>query len=252
MSPHQIKDIDYQERIVAFVDILGFSNLIGRIEEDSKLHDRLHWALTHIRSIKESSQNEHSVQSNLKVSVFSDCIVVTGPTDDYHSVIWTIGWLQANLLGAGILVRGGISFGKVCHSEGLLYGKGMLEAYHIENSAAVYPRVVIDPKLENQLPARYKEIFLVVDSDGLLFIDPFAFNGSVGNVDAQVEDGWDPHEIYLDEVEDQINRNKSTAKKVDHLSKWTWLAAKHAKAKQEYKRTGETKLTLLMKSWPNK
>lgn len=243
--------IDYTEHIVAFVDILGFSNLIDSIEDDKKLHDRLHWALTHIRSYKELSLVENTAQSDLKVSVFSDCIVVTGKKNNFHGVIWAVGWLQTQLLGAGILTRGGISSGKVVHADEILYGKGMLKAYKIENSAAVYPRIVIDPDLVMQIPDTYKSIFLALESDGLYFIDPFAFTGTWGDVVAQVEDGWDSHAIYLDEVEKHIQDGIRKASSVDHKSKWTWLAARHAIAKKEYVRTRETKLSQILKKMPN-
>lgn len=127
----------------------------------------------------------------------------------------------------------------------------MLKAYKIENSAAVHPRIVIDPDLAMQIPDTYKSIFLAIESDGLYFIDPFAFTGTIGDVDAQVEDGWDPHAIYLDEVEKHIHDGIRKATRVDHKSKWTWLAARHVIAKKEYVKTRETKLSQLLKEMPN-
>lgn len=245
-------DINYTEKIVVFIDILGFSSLIDAIEEDRALHERLHWALSHIRSYRTTSKKGDTAHPQLGVSVFSDCIVLSGEMENYHGVIWTIGWLQAQLLGGGILTRGGISSGKVFHSDGILYGKGMINAYHIENSAAVYPRIVIDPSLSEKLPIKYRSTFLAIDTDGLYFVNPFAFNGAVGNVEDLLEDGCDPHAIYLDEVERHIENGISKAKRVDHKSKWTWLKLKHAIAKEEYKKTGKTKLTLLMKNFPKR
>nr|NJM00843.1 hypothetical protein [Desulfobacula sp.] len=201
--------------------------------------------------IQKNFPNGDTAHSNLGVSVFSDCIVVTGQFDNYHGVVWAVGWLQAQLLGAGILTRGGISIGKVFHSDEVLYGIGMLNAYRIESSAAVYPRIVIDPKLAIRLPENYKSIFLSLDADGLFFVDPFAFNETSGSADVLFEDGWDPHEVYLEEVERHIKNGISSAKRVDHQSKWTWLSLRHAIAKAEYKKIGETRLTLLMKQMPN-
>lgn len=239
--------LDYEEQLVAFVDILGFSSLIGKIEEDEKLHKTLHWALSHISSYKKTSEMENTAHSDLEVSVFSDCIVVTSDVSNFHGVIWAIGWLQAQLLGGGILTRGGVSTGKVHHSKGILYGSGMLNAYRIENSAAVYPRIVLDPVFAAQLPENYKSVFLSLDLDGLYYIDPFTFNGSVGDITALVEDGWDPHEVYLDEVGRHIENGITSAQRVDHRSKWTWLSVRHAIAKDVYLKTGETKLTQIWK-----
>jgi len=125
--------LKYKEKIVAFIDILGFSSIISAIEEDQGLHNRLHWVLSHVRS------KQKTAHSDLGISVFSDCIVLCCEMEKYHSAIWASGWLQAELLSAGILTGGGISFGKVFHSDEIIYGKGMINAFQIENSAAVYP-----------------------------------------------------------------------------------------------------------------
>lgn len=237
-------DIPYVDKVVAFVDILGFAAHVQATDQDSELHKRLHWALTHISSYRTISV---MVNTKLGISVFSDCIAVTGEREDYHGVIWAVAWVHANLWGAGILTRGGISFGKVFHSNEILYGEGLLKAYHIEKSAAVYPRIVVDPALADCLPDRYKNVFLSMDSDGLFFVDPFALDGTVGDADALLADDWDPHEVYLDEVEKHIKRGISEAARVDHKSKWTWLGARHAIAKEEYKKTRQTRLSSLMK-----
>ncbi|WP_096085895.1 hypothetical protein [Agaribacterium haliotis] len=242
------RKIEYTEQIVAFVDILGFSNLINRIEEDEKLHKTLHWALSHIKSYKKTSEMDNTAHSDLEVSVFSDCIVVTGDSENFHGVTWAVGWLQAQLLGGGILTRGGIATGKIHHSDGILYGAGMIKAYQIENSAAVFPRIVLDQDLASRIPEKYKSIYFSLDVDGLYFVDPFSFNGSVGNVEALVEDGWDPHEVYLEEVERHIKEGISSANRVDHISKWTWLSVRLSIAKENYINTGETRLTQLWKN----
>ncbi len=240
--------IKYSEKIVAFVDILGFSNLIETIEEDRKLHERLHRALTHIRSYKDTSSSVDTAASDIEISVFSDCIVISSEPNKFHDVIWASGWLQAKLLGVGVLTRGGIAVGNTYHSNDILYGKGMLDAYQIEKSAAVYPRISLHPKLADSLPEKYKLTFLDVDSDGLWFIDPFSFPATVsGNLDELVADGWDPHELFLDELGQHIEEGIKKAIRVDHIAKWTWLKIRYSLAKDNYLITRETKLTLMMK-----
>lgn len=240
---------DYKEQIVAFIDILGFSSLIDKMEDDNKLHETLHWALTYIHSFKKHAKEDNTAQANLNISVFSDCIVITGDLKEFHSIIWAAGWLQAQLLGYGILTRGGISTGKIFHSDEILYGKGMLKAYAIESKAAVYPRIVLDPSFSNSLPGAYRSIFLSLDTDMLYYIDPFSLPGTIGDVTAQLEDAWDPHEIYLNKLEKRILTGISNSKSVEHLAKWNWLLARHAIAKEEYLKTHETRWTLLLKEF---
>ena len=135
----------YMERIVAFVDILGFGALVSSLSSNPELHGRLHYALTYIKSYRASSHSENSAQSNLEISVFSDSIAISSEPLDAFRVIWSCGWLNAELLQAGILTRGGISIGPTIHKDDVLYGEGMLKAYKLESNAAIYPRIVVDP-----------------------------------------------------------------------------------------------------------
>ena len=76
----------YGERIVAFIDILGFRELVRKIGDDDKLRKRLHHSLERIRSFKEYSLRNETAQKNLEVSVFSDSIAISG-TSDRKSVV---------------------------------------------------------------------------------------------------------------------------------------------------------------------
>ncbi len=49
------------------------------------------------------------------------------------------------------------------------------------------------------------------------------------------------------ELSKHIKNGIANAKRVDHLSKWTWLLRRYELAREEYRKTGETKMTLLMK-----
>ena len=73
----------YEDRIVAFVDILGFGALVSSLEELPELHGRLHFALTQIKSYKMTSQMGNTAHSDLEVSVFSDSIVMSAEAGDF-------------------------------------------------------------------------------------------------------------------------------------------------------------------------
>ena len=49
-----------------------------------------------------------------------------------------------NFVFRGVLVRGGIAFGKLIHNDKILFGPGMITAYETESKAAMYPRVILD------------------------------------------------------------------------------------------------------------
>jgi len=52
----------------------------------------------------------------------------------------------------GILIRGGITIGKIIHTEtGIVFGQGLIDAYQLESRAAKYPRIILSDKLITKL-----------------------------------------------------------------------------------------------------
>ncbi len=230
---------DYSDRIVAFVDILGFEALVRRLDSEPELHNKLHQALASIGSYKQSSLSENTAQSALEVSVFSDSIVVSGTPNDARSVIWSVLHLQCSLLALAIPSRGGIARGHTVHTDEILYGVGFLNAYHLEQSAAVYPRVVIDPNLVGELDAGFRAMFLKQDADALWFVDPFAMGILPGNSAALLEDGYDPHEESLKQLGQRIDQEIERLTDAGHLAKWNWLKRQHSMAVVEFTKFGK-------------
>jgi hypothetical protein len=229
----------YSDRVVAFIDILGFGALVQKLGEDSSLHTQIHHALRRIKLFKDSSVRTGTAQSDLQVSVFSDSIVISGEADNVHGVIWSAIHLQSSLLLSGILVRGGISCGRTVHADDILYGEGMLDAYYLESKAAIYPRIVLAPKLINKIKSEYRAVFLTTDNDGLWFLDPFSIGLLPGNADALLEDGYDPHEEALKSLGKRIDQELSRLLDVGHLAKWNWLKSRHTIALLEFARLGK-------------
>ena len=163
--------LSYEDRIVAFVDILGFRSLVGRLQSDPKLHRQLHGALSAIKSFKSIAGDPQTAQKELEASVFSDSIVISGATSELHAVIWTCLGLQTRLLAFGVLTRGGISRGPTHHKEDVLFGEGMIKAYDLESKAAIYPRVVVDPQLVSEFPEVQRLMLLNLDVDGQAMIE---------------------------------------------------------------------------------
>lgn len=233
---------EYKDKIVAFIDILGFESLILAMAKTPELHQRIYLALTQIRSMRESSLRSNSAQSGLEINQFSDSIAISAEPskEGFFSVVWACGWLHANLLYSGILTRGGISIGQVVHESDIIYGEAMLRAYRIESSAAVYPRIVVDEEIFKLPDMGLNKPFLVQDADGLWFIDPFEFEASCSNADELASDGYDPREIYFEELGRHIEYGLSNAARVDHKSKWQWLKNRYEAAFTLHKSGGKT------------
>lgn len=143
---------------VAYLDILGFKSMI-----DSDSHLPV-FALRFIKKFIDvfynstsgkhgdvESIDEYDDQGLPKATMFSDSIVISQPIKelDYPTFIDLVAQLQYGLFSKGILVRGGISYGKLYHDENYLFGKGLIKAYLLESNYADYPRILVDEDLIN-------------------------------------------------------------------------------------------------------
>lgn len=238
----------YEDRIIAFLDILGFSDLINRLDGNPELHGIVHHALSLIRHHKYRANDNApvlvggvSISADLEVSVFSDSIAISSAIEEKgmlncYRVFTACGWLQAELLYLGILTRGGISKGKTYHRDDLLYGDGMLNAYRLESRAAIYPRILIDSSLFDMTTNSMRGTFFEEDSDGLFFINPFHFDAFIKTENLAGE--LDGRQLYFDRVGHHIEQGIQESKHSDHFAKWTWLQKRYIAASDEYSLTG--------------
>lgn len=108
------------------------------------------------------------------------------------------------------------------HSEGVVFGEGMIDAHRLENRVAIYPRVVLSSrilsKLDGNLPSR-----LLRDFDGIWHLN--YFTQMTSNVDANDRNKWRAA------CEAMINQNihdLGTRDKWNEFAKWSWFREKFA------------------------
>lgn len=158
----------YEERIVAFIDILGFSSLIKRAETEPSILDRLLSALHEVRNytVLGNEMNQPSkgnpvdfFYNMFRMTTFSDCMVLSSKNNLIGLGLITLcsAVICNRLIHQGIFTRGAISRGKLLHTDDVVVGAGLVEAYKLESSAAVYPRVLIADCLINDLELLAKQ-----------------------------------------------------------------------------------------------
>jgi hypothetical protein len=158
----------YEDRYVAFIDILGFSALVRRTESDQDLLRRIVSSLTEVReyaklgpAMSASAKNVPGEFFNnlFQMSTFSDSIVMSTKVNAMGlGLLSTLSAIMcARLLHQGAFTRGGISRGKLIHREDLVIGGGLISAHHLENSAAVYPRILLADDLAKDFDALAKQ-----------------------------------------------------------------------------------------------
>lgn len=142
----------FSERIVAFIDILGFKNLVEQSVCSPAIAEKLHKSLQIIYEQKRDNENIEGIglkDYGVEVTTFSDSIVISYPINyegGLFFVLLDVIHLQLQLACQGILIRGGISIGPLYHNGEIVYGPAMNEAYMLESQYAVVPRVIIDER----------------------------------------------------------------------------------------------------------
>ncbi|MDR2193557.1 MAG: hypothetical protein LBP19_03705 [Treponema sp.] len=167
----------FEKRIVAFIDILGFTNLVktgAETENETTLEDIYNilkylsawqtrqpntWDHRFINSDPDVQQNTQAYEvKNLYCTCFSDSLVVSMPYDDmrfprqFSTFVSNLAHIGSKLIQLGVLIRGGIAKGKLMHdSQGIIFGPAFNEAYDIERNKAEYPRIILSADLVNLL-----------------------------------------------------------------------------------------------------
>ncbi len=140
--------INFEDRAVAFLDILGFKTFIRKAEVNVSDENR---KLCDLKAVIEAELDVSGFQINLKptCTYISDSVILSAPVcdNDYSGLVGVaIKTIQIahQLLGMEFLVRGGISVGKAAHTASNIYGSGYQNAHETEKDKAINPRILLD------------------------------------------------------------------------------------------------------------
>lgn len=185
------EECEYQERIVAFVDVMGIKDRINTSvkPQDFKMYSILFYMFA----------NQPFAEGKLKISMFSDCMYIVSEKENIDLVICLLANFAHKMLFNNLPVisfnkdgthteenhfdcfklRGGITFGKVClfDEEGkksgvnlnsnILFGKGITKAYELESKESIYPRIIVDDSFLNLIDTNgktYSDYYLIKDT----------------------------------------------------------------------------------------
>jgi hypothetical protein len=170
----------YEDRVVAIIDILGFSALVKESGSDPTALGKIRQLLRTNELFSKFLDYFPSAQG----AFFSDTFVMSMniPAHQTLHVIRETGYLCQYLLMQGLLCRGAIAAGALYHDGSYVAGPALVRAHELESRKAIYPRVILDESAlehwrqdvsegsanENLAPL-VKE-----DRDGFHFIDIFS------------------------------------------------------------------------------
>ena len=238
--------IEYEDRVVCFLDILGFSeHVLQTISDDQSIIvqkiGEIEGALEAVRDVLDL--DEEKCQGSTQITQFSDCIVISFLSNEQSGVFFTLEsilWVLIELVKRGFIFRGGIVRGQLAHDNRLLFGPAMIDAYELEKKAAYYPRVVLDksivslsgdysaPHHNGSDEIAYVNELAVKDFDGMYYIDYF------GAAQKELDDPECDYPLYLENLYKLIEKgleNKDASIRI----KYQWMKEKYLAVMEQNK-----------------
>lgn len=176
-----MRNIKYKPYYVAFLDILGFKNIVN-----SNDAFYIHNIFNKIRLAKKLVKKDRGgkITEETKFYFFSDSIVCAIPVSEENA----LSSLASNCLLiqhalwseiGPIWLRGAIVKGDLYCGNNEVFGPGLNEAYKLEEKLAVYPRIIMtkstfEKGLEESSQKDCMD-FVVDTPDGLKMIDTLAY-----------------------------------------------------------------------------
>lgn len=218
MSDH----INYENKLVAFVDILGFKDMVLQNEDRAiEMISKLDNSIKHIVSCIKPDNHEWC-----SIKLFSDCFCIStkDEEDNLFNLFSELSFLQWMLASSDIFVNGAVTYGPHYESERIIFSKGLVLGYQLSYKDP-YPRILIDKSIidiVNSKTGRYKSDInkhIINSPDGIVFLD---------YIQGVREVGWSDEEeileIHAKSIKNQIALHRDSPRILD---KYSWLSKYH-------------------------
>lgn len=247
------ESLPIKEQFVLFVDLLGSSE--ASKSDDFEKQRSIVDLLQAIRSqVSEESvtvtlsddARGHSgrlgeIRISPEFSAFSDHFIASYRLPDDQNLFGKYFWLNLFLqeaqriigmvsfraLDLGLLIRGGITIGILHHESGVVFGKGLVEAYELESKVSIYPRIVVGPKIYQDASDDMKKL-LYQDKDGIWHLNYFRAM-SEHAFEMNDEDSNERSVEWYQVTQRPLNENINSLEqdgKLKEMQKWFWFKDK--------------------------
>lgn len=178
ISTNEVK-FSYESRLVAFVDILGFRELINQSRSDHKALAQIISALVRLSVHRQNIGTQDSLMG-FDTQLFSDSFILSCPITEENafnllSILNSLSW---RLMGQDCWIRGGVTIGEMFVSDDIVVGPGIVAAADLERTLAEFPRVVLSSELLRTIEGYRLPIAELVnierDADGVCFLNYIA------------------------------------------------------------------------------
>lgn len=234
-----INEIFYKKQILAFLDILGFKNHVKSATTDKKIKKIVTVLKTAIKNAVEKNLNNRLGGDKLpeifRYKIFSDSIVVSadcinedGNLDDTYIFYFltTLIYIQSEIIHYGFFLRGAVTIDNHYEDDKVVFSPALIKAYELEKDNAVYPRIILDKKLVDEIfnifdDADYKawDDTVKLDADKRYFINYLAYVDEMPDVGDRKRYLRKHKKLVLNEI---LKNNDP-----EIISKFLWLAKYH-------------------------
>lgn len=238
--------VETEPRIVCFMDILGFSNMIEQYDKNitstvlQDIQEAFALAKINLLENKNLLNKNNNATKHLKYQTFSDNICISIPYFDnendflsnFNILITYVRGVQSILMTKGFYTRGGVSIGSYYTDNNIIFSKGLVNAYNLESKKAIYPRVIIDnsiiEKLRNYNREQIKSFgidgVIIFDWENTAFLNPFGLTKSINETSVELlKSLLDNEKKSIQLVKEQIVNIYLHYKDENIRSKYLWL-----------------------------
>jgi hypothetical protein len=247
---------EYRQALVTYIDILGFKKMVEDSERDSARIPELRFVLKTLRNqigtgrrFKREIPESSPSTPIFRAFSFSDLTVratVIDPADEFLNIfmgeLCTLVNEQCRLVcrddgNSPILLRGGISLGLLqvhpeIQEDELIFGPALVRAYELESTAAIFPRIVIDPaairKASSATTGHFYKQLISQSEDGVYFVDYLNACEEYSYTNALVFGGGGmSFTTHKHMIETQLAKLKASGAREGTIQKYLWLANYH-------------------------
>lgn len=217
--------------IIAYLDILGAKDIICN---DNNFDFLNHLNMFMEDAIEESRGGVFPREEKIYIKIFSDNILLAielkendEQRENKIAILFnTVANIYNEILRYGYLMRGAIVEGEFFHNDIIVYGKGLVEAVHLEEKEADVPRILVRVKVSESNSYHY----LMQDADGEFFLNIFHLCNAFDDVAFKIN--------LLELLKKHKNNEKIKAKimwMIDYFNSWF--------TKYEYRIMSQQKIT---------
>ena len=225
MSQEEQKAFSYRDRLVAFLDILGFKDAV--LNRGRGVTDVIESIDSNLSSVLDAMKGEGGDWYSAKL--FSDCMSISCDNfgNNLYYMLNEISNLQFSLATQGLFVRGAITYGPHFENERIIFSEALIRAYELEQKAN-YPRIIISDSVLDLISREPKDRrdsltpYLITPPDQICTLDYFQHLFGIW-----VDYGIDIIDFLFEHknaVIAQIEKHSSNAYVLD---KYRWVAEYH-------------------------